>query len=407
MSGIQNGLQAILQTIHPTAMYIHCMAHRVNLALVNCCKSSSSAINFFSTLETLYNIFSQPKHHSTLNELILKLGFKKYEISSLSDTRWACRYKTVFAVSSNMPAIIEALKLISRENSKAKFEGIGLLTSISSLDFKFSLAVFASILSIIHVLHKALQSESNTLSTAISVIKSTIITLNQLRNDNDWKILCEKSNITDKDCSLLYSKRKCQENLHPDFLCETSVGLRPHFKNKSDVFTHFKTSLYFSALDCITTELNRRFSPENLVLALAVNGALKCKSTEIDSLLNRYAKLLDIDIVLVKTEMRMVSTSLPPNFTFEDLSKLISKSLYPNYFKLLQLALTFPIGSVKCERSISALRRIHTFNRTNMNYDRLTNLCLLAIEPNIMSSIPTAQIVSKFAETKSRRLLLC
>ena len=66
----------------------------------------------------------------------------------------------------------------------------------------------------------------------------------------------------------------------------------------------------------------------------------------------------------------------------------------------MQLALTFPIGSVKCETSISTLLRIYTFNRTNMNYDRLTNLCLLAIDPNFMSSIITAQIVSKFAETK-------
>ena len=104
--------------------------------------------------------------------------------------------------------------------------------------------------------------------------------------------------------------------------------------------------------------------------------------------------------------MRIILTSLPPNFTFEDLSKLISKSLYPNYFKFMKLALTFPIGSVKCKRSISALVRIHTLNHTNMNYDGFTNLCLLAIEPDFMSTIPTAQIVSKFAETKSRQLLL-
>ena len=75
----------------------------------------------------------------------------------------------------------------------------------------------------------------------------------------------------------------------------------------------------------------------------------------------------------------------------------------------MQLALTFQIGSVKCERSILAFLQIHTFNRTNMNYlyHRLTNLCLLAIKLNFMYSIPIAQIVSKFAETKSRRLLLC
>ena len=92
--------------------------------------------------------------------------------------------------------------------------------------------------------------------------------------------------------------------------------------------------------------------PKSLSRYWAGEEALKCKSTEIDCLLNGYPKILDIDIVLVKIEMRMISTSMPPNFTFEDLSKLILKSLYPNYLKLMQMAVTFPIGSVKCERSI-------------------------------------------------------
>ena len=65
------------------------------------------------------------------------------------------------------------------------------------------------------------------------------------------------------------------------------------------MFHSYKTSLYYSALDLITEELNRRFFPENLELVLAVEGALKCKSTEIYCLLNRYQKILDIDIVIV------------------------------------------------------------------------------------------------------------
>ena len=67
-------------------------------------------------------------------------------------------------------------------------------------------------------------------------------------------------------------------------------------------------------------------------LALAVDNALKFKFTEIDSLLNRYEKIIDIDIVLVKTEMRMISTPLPQNCTFEDLSKLILKIFISKLF---------------------------------------------------------------------------
>ena len=44
------------------------------------------------------------------------------------------------------------------------------------------------------------------------------------------------------------------------------------------------------------------------------------------------------------------------------------------------MALTMPVGSVKCERSSSVLRRVHYYARLTMNTSRLTNLSLLAIE---------------------------
>lgn len=39
MSGKRNGVQAKLQVQHPQAIYTHCMAHRVNLVVVDMCKN--------------------------------------------------------------------------------------------------------------------------------------------------------------------------------------------------------------------------------------------------------------------------------------------------------------------------------------------------------------------------------
>jgi len=39
MSGKRNGVPAKLQTQHPQAIYTHCMAHRVNLVVVDMCKN--------------------------------------------------------------------------------------------------------------------------------------------------------------------------------------------------------------------------------------------------------------------------------------------------------------------------------------------------------------------------------
>jgi len=39
MSGHLNGVQTKIKEHHPTAVYIHCMAHRLNLVVVDVCTS--------------------------------------------------------------------------------------------------------------------------------------------------------------------------------------------------------------------------------------------------------------------------------------------------------------------------------------------------------------------------------
>ena len=74
-----------------------------------------------------------------------------------------------------------------------------------------------------------------------------------------------------------------------------------------------------------------------------------------------------------------------PYFYQHLFSSLVSK--YPLFYKLLQFSLTIPTGSVKFERSISALRQVFNYNRTTMGLNRLGQMILLAIESDILESI--------------------
>lgn len=58
----------------------------------------------------------------------------------------------------------------------------------------------------------------------------------------------------------------------------------------------------------------------------------------------------------------------------------INPKVFPNFKKLIQVALTIPISSASCERSFSVMRRIKTWLRTVMTNDKFTNLSLLHIE---------------------------
>ena len=57
MSGSVSGIQQRIRESAPMAIYVHCYAHRLNLVLVDVCKSIAEAIAFFALLERLYVFF--------------------------------------------------------------------------------------------------------------------------------------------------------------------------------------------------------------------------------------------------------------------------------------------------------------------------------------------------------------
>ena len=50
----------------------------------------------------------------------------------------------------------------------------------------------------------------------------------------------------------------------------------------------------------------------------------------------------------------------------------------------MQFILTFPVGSAKFERSISALRRVSNYSRTIARIEHLSNLLFLTIESSLL-----------------------
>ena len=59
--------------------------------------------------------------------------------------------------------------------------------------------------------------------------------------------------------------------------------------------------------------------------------------------------------------------------------KECDEDMYPNLYLLLKICCTIPATSCECERSASALRRLHTFNRASMTQERLSSLALMHI----------------------------
>ena len=69
MSGKLNGAQAHIREIIPTALYVHCAAHSLNLAVSNSCDLPPIR-NCMGTIASVYNFFNAPKRQNVLRSTI-------------------------------------------------------------------------------------------------------------------------------------------------------------------------------------------------------------------------------------------------------------------------------------------------------------------------------------------------
>lgn len=73
MSGIYSGLQTRIKTINPLVDYVPCAAHSLNLVGTCAVESVTEAVDFFSTLQELYNFFTISTHRW---EILVSTAYK-------------------------------------------------------------------------------------------------------------------------------------------------------------------------------------------------------------------------------------------------------------------------------------------------------------------------------------------
>ena len=135
LSGKLAGVATLIRNEAQFALYVHCHAHRLNLALVDCAKAVPQAAEFFVLLEQLYVFASGSFVHARWVEIQRQLypGAAVRELPRLSDTRWACRYTACKAVHDMLPALMQLLsELEASNNAKRAVEARSLLTALDS-----------------------------------------------------------------------------------------------------------------------------------------------------------------------------------------------------------------------------------------------------------------------------------
>ena len=201
MSGARSGCLALLQQSAPKAVYFHCAAHQLNLAVVAACKIQG----FMSTESTIGEIarffaFSAKRQRfldKGFQSLVKKTKAHAKKLKDACRTRWVQRIDAYTVFTELLPAVRVVLQAMT---CPAQFPELGLswnwdsdtvtkangfLYQIESSSFLICLKILLEVFSYIRVLTLMLQMEALDVSYAYSQVDLVVSTIQEMRKKSD------------------------------------------------------------------------------------------------------------------------------------------------------------------------------------------------------------------------------
>lgn len=451
MSGQYTGLQARIKEHSPTALYVPCSSHSLNLignSAAECCQST---VRYFDFVQKIYTFFSGSTHRWQILKQILDsktTGNKQQKtVKKLSDTRWSARADAVLALKENYNEIKNALLKISissDDKPSTKHEAKSLAKHFEKYENAVLTIFWDRLLQRLNKVSKSLQSQDGTVVSAVNLLNTLTPFVNKVRND-----FCsvEKQAMTLSNCGL--------ETEH-GITKRTSVR-KPFFDEDTTNETvlegsqKFLVETYYPVCDQLIVQLEQRSKMTKEIFDLfkcIIPNPAEEDDSNLDS--NDIAKLVemyfdDIDTNYFEDELRhflylvkedeksKCSTvdnqnkqikgtnlknnnpgdgedredSLPDKFKSPtELYKLINNGLsatFPNVKTILQIFMTLPISNASGERSFSALKRVKSFLRSALSQEHLNALAILYIEKAALSEINYDSLIDNFVKNKCRK----
>ncbi|XP_022842047.1 uncharacterized protein LOC111365744 [Olea europaea var. sylvestris] len=139
MRGEYNGLKALILKENPSAYYIHCFAHQLQLALVALAQKHPKIETFFTTVHRLVNVVGGSAKRSDLirenQRLKILESLSVGEISSgrglnqeitlqrPSDTRWGSHYSCLINLIVMFSTIVNVIEMIATDTTSTGTRG--------------------------------------------------------------------------------------------------------------------------------------------------------------------------------------------------------------------------------------------------------------------------------------------
>lgn len=405
MSGRFNGAQKHVQDKHEHAIYVHCAAHSLNLAISDAC-GVPCIRNCMGTLSSICSFFNTPKRQSVLTRNIdlLEEDVRATKLKKLCPTRWVQRHESVLVYLDLQSATIASLEEIAEWDDKTTASlAHQLAVAVKSIEFQCAIRSMAVVFSVTLPLSRILQTESADLQLAMNCVTTVEAELQNIRTNANAEFAKEFTNVS-KFCDDLgipvniprrFSQKKNANQTSP----ETTPEM------------HFRVAVFLPFVDSALMQLQMRLLQHRELLlgfsCLQKYDKVEWTSDDEDNainLFNRYEKLIHCSkseaVAEIKLWRRHMATVCKPN----NLQEAIQKSdvvMFATVRVLLEIFAALPVTTSAVERSFSSLRLLKTYLRNALTENRLNGLALLSIHRDI-AVCPEA--VLNLLATEQRRL---
>ena len=429
ISGHEKGLAVRFKEFAPLCVYVHCYAHRLNLAIKDLLSSIQLLRNVLGTVQEIYNFLEgSPKRSEIFKSAEVEDEDTVTKLKNQGATRWGAKGDSVIAVSKELKRVVKALDIITKDkDAKVSAKAKSLVRNIYGEEFVFGITLLETLLTPVNKLSDYLQGRNVDMRKARESVKLLITTLEGLKNEERFNELWQLSQRKSAELKLFVEEDDTLD-IYFDF-DEAKVPRR--LKWTKSPKEYFRVTHFESSLDKIIADLNVRFMDKDKNIILDMVAIVNDAQVDGD-VFSRVGEYYSIDADDLKSEHQMfqhfkvikyfhhLSFSRTYNIIQEniDTTEMVSaeiagelvsreaKKLMPNLFKVVKLLATMPISSCEAERSFSTLRRIKNHMRTTMGQERLSALNVIAMHRARVNRVLLEQmdeLIDTFASRKNRK----
>ncbi|CAN1214979.1 Zinc finger MYM-type protein 1 [Linum perenne] len=249
MKGEINGLKSLILAENPSAHYVHCFAHQLQLTLVAVAKNHCEVSYFVNSVGSSCKRQDSIKEHqaakvaATLANGELETGRGLNQEMSLKrpcETSWGSHFGTLINLASIFSSVIEVLDdMLQEGTSETKAVAYDTLLKLQSFSFSFMLNLMIKVLAITNELSIALQRKDQDIVNAIQLVRVAKLRLQGMR-DQGWELLFH-------DAVLFCNK----ENIHVPSMNDVFVLLGRPRRNSQQVTNlhHYQVEVFYTAVD--------------------------------------------------------------------------------------------------------------------------------------------------------------